>query len=247
MPLPDTSLDITGGCSCGAVRYLIAISEVSSRIPNPFTPSEYGICMPSVIACHCNDCRRATGSGLPNVIIQIPAPLITVSAMSPSSAEESHQNSGRILDVLSPGYDAAAADASRPPYVPATDLLRALPGTEKTWLRFFHSGNCGASKSRSFCGRCGTQVCYHLELTPEHTYNGVMPNGWSDLFDVYLGSVDRQFLEKDWLLPACDLQFKHGTPLSKQVSATAKIFKDIPKMQEWDDVVVEEELAELAR
>ncbi|RKK76817.1 hypothetical protein BFJ69_g6766 [Fusarium oxysporum] len=153
--------------------------------------------------------------------------MLTVSAMSPSS--ESDIISGRILDVLADDYDAAKADADRPPYVPAMDNLRAT-GETKTWLRFFHSVKCSLDVSRSFCGRCG---------------NAALPDGWRDSFHLYLGTLDREFLEKDWFNPDSEVNFKHGTPLSRCVSATAKGLKDLPKMQEFDGQATEEELATL--
>jgi hypothetical protein len=126
------------------------------------------------------------------------------------------------------------------------EALRATTEAKESWLRFFHSEDCGPSRSRSFCGRCGAQVCYHLAIPPEYTSTGKLPDGWSDLFDIYLGSVDREFLENDWLVPEAELQFKHGTLLGKRISVTAKPLKHLIKMQEWDGMVEDEELRKLA-
>ncbi|EGU89193.1 hypothetical protein FOXB_00287 [Fusarium oxysporum f. sp. conglutinans Fo5176] len=113
MPLPNEPVKVTGGCSCGAVRYRINVPALEDRPLNPFAPPAFGIKLPGAITCHCNDCRRSTGSFLATGILDIPAPMLTVSAMSPSS--ESDIISGRILDVLADDYDAEKADADRPP------------------------------------------------------------------------------------------------------------------------------------
>jgi hypothetical protein len=168
--------------------------------------------------------------------------MLTVSAMSPSS--ESEIVSGGILDVLADDYDAAKADANRPAYFPAMEVLRAT-GETKTWLRFFHSAKCNSDVSRSFCGRCGTQLCYHFKLEAEFCADGKLPDGWRDSFHLYLGSLDREFLEKDWFNPYSERCFKYGTPLSRCVSATAKGLRDLPKMQKFVGQVTEEELAAL--
>ncbi|KAF5988824.1 hypothetical protein FBULB1_1282 [Fusarium bulbicola] len=242
MPLPNEAVKVTGGCSCGAVRYRIDVPALEDRPLNPLTPPAFGIKLPGAMTCHCNDCRRSTSSFLAVGILDIPAPMLTVSAISPSS--ESDIVSGRILNVLSDDYDTAKADEDRPLYIPAMDVLRAT-GETKTWLRFFHSVKCTSDVSRSFCGRCGTQLCFHFKLEPKYCADGKLPLGWRDSFHLYLGTLDREFLEKDWFNPHNEGMFKHGTLLSRCVSATANGLKDLPKMQEFDGQVTEEELATL--
>jgi hypothetical protein len=255
MPLPDEAITVTGGCNCGAIRYRIAIPPVSQRPNLPFSPPSEGITLPVSMTCHCNDCRRATASLLAPAILQVPAPMITVSALSPGSGSSSGSAAptritGRVLDVLADDYDAAKADADRPPYRPATEVLRAMADDEPTWLRFFHSFDCGASFSRAFCGRCGTHFCFHFALTPDFTYDGRLPDGWSDLFDIYLGSVDRRFLDTDWLDPESEIHFGLGTLFAKRASASSIGLKHLPKsisMTEEDGVATKEELRALSQ
>lgn len=245
MPLPDDANTMTGGCSCGAVRYRIAVPPLDSRPLSPLAPPSDNVRLPQVLTCHCNDCRRATGSFLPVSVIDLGAPMLTVSAMSPAS--ETTVVSGRILDVMADDYDAEKADAERPPYVPAVDVLRATRESE-TWVRFFHSRNCGADWSRSFCGRCGTQLCYHFQLRPEWCPDGKGPEGWQDVFHLYLGTIDREFHDKQWLDPDVELHFKYGTLMSKSTSATAAGLRHVPKMMELaaaQGVVGEDELKKL--
>lgn len=251
MPLPDEAITLTGGCSCGVIRYRIVIPEISSRPSTPFAPREAGMSVPYTTACHCNDCRRATASCLPLGCLQVPGPMISVSIMG-RSGPDSNIVSGRILDVMDEKYDAVQADAERPDYQPAVDVFRAQKAEEsgKTWLRFFHSFDCGMNFSRSFCGRCGTPVCFHIGLKPEWCDGRKLPDGWSDIFDIYTGSVDRVFLDKDWLFPQSEVNFQHGTLFSKTVSATAKYLKHLPKAQafsEKEDKASENELAKLAK
>ncbi|KAF4421769.1 mss4 [Fusarium austroafricanum] len=232
MPIPSEPVNVTGGCSCGAVRYRIAVPAVDQRPLNPMTPPSSGIKLPGSITCHCNDCRRAMGSFLSPGYAEVSAPMLTVSAMSPSS--ETEIVSGRIVDPLAEDYDAAKADAERPPYVPAVDVLRAT-GESKTWLRFFHSGKASAAMSRSFCGRCGTPLCSHFRLEPEFCFEGKMPEGWCDCFHLSLGTLDREFLEQDWFNPGSEIMFKYGTTMSRCVSATAKGLRELLKVQEFTD------------
>ncbi|KAF4976033.1 hypothetical protein FZEAL_7251 [Fusarium zealandicum] len=217
MPLPNDSVTVTGGCSCGAIRYRIAVPRLEDRPLQPMSPPAQELRLPYTLTCHCNDCRRATGSFLAVGVTEIPSPMLTVSAIPLSS--ESTIVSGRILDVQSDNYSAQKADADR--------------------------GDCGPDRSRSFCGRCGSQLCYHFELKAEYCYGGKMPGGWQDAFRIYLGSLDREFLETDWFAPAAESHFKYGTPLSRCVSATAKGLKGVYKMQVFDEAVTEEELAQL--
>lgn len=256
MTFPKEPATLTGGCSCAAIRYKITIPEHSQRPPVPFVPKETGLKMPDVLTCHCNDCRRHTASVLPVSIMQVPGPMVTVSTLSPSETPKSspaNVATGRILDVLKDGYDAAKADASRPPYLPAEDVLRAIDGSGasddvgSTWLRFFHSVNAGENMSRSFCGRCGTHFCFHFKLEPMYCHNGEAPEGWVDMFDIFVGTLDREFLEKDWLHPDSEVNFSCGTLIGRSVSASAKYLKALPKLQDMgDQYASKEEVAALA-
>ncbi|RSL56255.1 hypothetical protein CEP53_006848 [Fusarium sp. AF-6] len=243
MALPDDANTVTGGCSCGAIRYRIAIPRLEDRPLHPMTPPSSNIRLPQAITCHCNDCRRSTGAFLSPAMVDIPAPMLTVSSISPSS--ESTIVSGRFLDVLADDYDAEKADADRPPYVPGTKSF--LAGEEsKTWIRFYHSTTCGKGLSRSFCGRCGTPICFHFKLIPEYCHEGNIPKDFEDLFHIYLGTVDREFLDKEWFIPDMEVNFKFGITFGKAVSATAKGLKGVPKVQEFDGEVSKEELEKLA-
>lgn len=259
MTLPDEAVTLTGGCSCGAIRYRISVPETSSRATTPFAPPGLGPQMPYGVLCHCNDCRRATASLLPVAVAQLPMSYVTVSVLDDQSPKEDNDNdngslfrSGRILDVLSPDFDLAAADAQRPPYLPGADLLRAVSdnstGVRGTWLRFWHSISCGQHFSRSFCGRCGTQVGFHFRLEPEYCYTGTLPEFGADLYDVNMGTLDREFLEKEWVEVGSQVQFRHGTSFGKRVAVTALGLRDLSKSQglgEEEGMVGEDEIQQL--
>lgn len=261
MPLPSHPVNLTGGCSCGAIRYRIAVPESSSRPPVPFFPDDADP-MPYPMSCHCNDCRRATGSLLPVTFLACPAHVVTVSVLEESPDDEGNrqqqqQHGGRFVDVLAEGYDQDATDAKRPPYLPALDVLRAAGtstqdnGKKKTWLRFYHSKSCTPTASRTFCGRCGTNVAFHMALEPWFCTGGKLPDGFSDVIDINGGTFDRDVLDQDgWLDPGTELNFKSGTALGRKVAASANGMRHAPKMYgvvAAEGVATKEELERLAQ
>ena len=236
MSVPSEATTVTGGCSCGAIRYRITIPEASQRPSLPFAPPEAGLQMPYSTTCHCNDCRRASASLLPLAIVQVPMPMVTVSVLEQPHDADVLLKTGRVLDVLDENYDQAEADAKRPAYEPSADVLRATEdnGARGTWLRFWHSFDCSSNFSRSFCGRCGTQVGFHLRLRAEYCYGGKLPNGWGDIYDINVGTVDREFLDKEWFQPQSEVNFKHGIPFGKKVAATALGLRHLEKSYSLD-------------
>ena len=62
-------------------------------------------------------------------------------------------------------------------------------------------------RSRWFCGRCGTMVAYSIDP-------GVIPAewGWPPMLDIWLGTVDRGDLEKDYMKPERMLWCEKGIP-----------------------------------
>ncbi|CRJ84765.1 hypothetical protein BN1708_009143 [Verticillium longisporum] len=209
MPFPKHAHTITGGCNCGAVRYRIAVPQYADRPPaftlgpspdlaNPRTPR-----LPFVLACHCNDCRVACGNSSFEAI-QTPAPQMTVSALQVGKGSDlPRSHTGRLVERPMTEDEVTASDADRPAYVPALDVLRPdVPGAEGTALGFFHAFICDKeAASRSFCIRCGGPIAFHCR--PQAEWFGPsfqQPEGWSDIFDVLLGTVDRHHLDKeDWL------------------------------------------------
>ena len=187
MPLPDHPFTIHGGCNCRAVRYKIQVPQLSSRPVHPFSPPDHEIRLPLVTTDHCNDCRAATGSILPAWIC-VPADMMSVSARP------------------APASDPASPRIRSPddgPWRPAMTVLRADgsgTGAPGTTLKFFGSS---PQRTRTFCGHCGTNLTY--AIFP-------MVEGFPDIFDTVLGTVDRGDLEKDWLAPERHCWWSKGVP-----------------------------------
>lgn len=87
------------------------------------------------------------------------------------------------------------------PWVPAMEVLKADgSGAEGSTLCFYGSS---PKRSRTFCGHCGTNLTY--TVFP-------MVEGWPDLFDTLLGTVDREDVEKEWMAPERQCWWSKGVP-----------------------------------
>ncbi|MCJ1391751.1 hypothetical protein MMC18_004616 [Xylographa bjoerkii] len=173
MPLPDHPLVLHGGCNCRAIRYRITVPAQPARPLNPFSDGE--LTFPMIMTDHCNDCRRATGAILP-VWICVPSDMMTCQ-LEPVSASNS---------------EAAGAASQTESWIPATELFRPGPQSDKYWLKFYKSSSCA---TRSFCGRCGTNLTYAIWPSMGEG------EGWPDIFDVVLGTLEREDLEKEYMAP----------------------------------------------
>lgn len=178
-PFPSTPLTIHGGCACSAFRYKINIPPHSSRPPNPYwsnappTSSKRDTRLPMVAFCHCNDCRRATGALVPALIA---ADLGWVA-----------------VSVGRKGVAQTAQDGGEE-WVTGEELLGWEDEVfEELHLSFYRSS---AGRRRWFCGRCGTHLGYNVE-------EGGVPAewGWPRMLDFWLGTVDREDLELEWMRP----------------------------------------------
>jgi len=139
----------------------------------PLNPLSNGeVTFPVVLTDHCNDCRRAIGSILP-VWICVPTEMMSCSLQPISTTQ---------------GRDSVSSEVEQ--WVPATDLFQQGPHSENYWLRFYKSSE---NATRTFCGRCGTSLTYAISPS--------MGDGWPDLFDVVLGTIDRKDLENGWMAP----------------------------------------------
>ncbi|TVY81167.1 hypothetical protein LSUE1_G006291 [Lachnellula suecica] len=165
MPLPENPLVLNGGCNCGAIRYKIDIPEKAKRPLHPLSNGE--VTFPVVLTDHCNDCRKATGSILPTWIC-VPITMMTCKLEPVTAAEDDDETT----------------------WFPVDSLFYPGPSTSKYWLKFYKSSD---RATRSFCGRCGTNLTYS-------TISSSMKD-FPKIFDVVLGTIDRADLEKDWMAP----------------------------------------------
>ena len=199
MPLPTEPFTIHGGCNCKAVRYRVNIPAFAERAMNPYrTPGKDigDLRVPMVCIDHCNDCRRATSSILPHALItEIRA--VEASVLERSDVQAAHG----ILD---------RADADRR-FEPAIGLFDFTNlALQSTYLAFFKSTE---KRSRWFCSRCGTPVAYSVD-------DGVVPPewGWPKMLDIWLGTVDREDLEKDFMRPERMLWCEKGVPWVREMA-----------------------------
>ena len=175
MPLPETSFVVEGGCNCRAIRYRIQVPEVSDRPLNPTSPPSDPTRLPMIAVDHCNDCRAATGSILPTWIC-VPAEMMTVS-LQPAPLVDPSNPRIPIVDNYKP-------------WNPALEALQAGSSiAQGSTVRWFHSS---PNRTRTFCGNCGTNLTYAI---------WPMVQGYPDIFDVLLGTMDRSYLEKNWMEP----------------------------------------------
>jgi len=174
MALPDTSLTVSGGCNCRAIRYRINIPALAERPIHPW--SNNSVQLPFIVVCHCNDCRAATGAltlaGVCNAI-----DFVTVSLLPRSST---------LLPLQAKRVESEIDDAERI-WVQASEVF--APSTPPV-DSFRPSYQTSEGVTRTFCARCGTNLTYT---------RWPVPPGWPDIMDVLLGTVDRGDLETDTL------------------------------------------------
>ena len=224
MPLPAEAITVQGGCNCRAIRYRVEIPALNDRPLNPYLtmrpsgkkqddgekvqqrdrrePSaekaESTPRMPMLATDHCNDCRRATGSILP---FWMATPLGMVSAaITASSGGESDITDWR------PGNEVFHTN-------PLPSKSESDEGTtlNSSPLRFYDSS---PGRRRSFCSRCGTMLSYIA-------FSHGVPDGWPLMLDIVLGTVDREFLEKDdWFVPERQLWWDKGIPWIHKLSVS---------------------------
>ena len=187
MPLPPTALTINGGCNCGAVRYKISIPDLDKRPLHASSTSDNPVFLPIVVTDHCNDCRRATASILPAWICS-PITMVTGSLVLRS----------KLPPLTKPARRKDQFQEERGPWLPAVDVFNPGPASNDSFLTFYESSE---GRRRSFCGRCGTNLAYTA---------WPMPEGWLDMLDIILGTVDRAALETSSLEPERQLWWDYG-------------------------------------
>lgn len=169
---------VHGGCNCRAIRYKVDVPAFSERPQNPYrTPgADVGdLRIPMAAICHCNDCRRATANILPMVLVTL------LSTVSVQCEPRSSSSSGLK----------AAAELK---WVPAAEVFdHTNLALEELFLAHYESSE---GRSRWFCRRCGTNLAYTI-------HPGVVPEewGWPRMLDIWLGTVDRDDLDKEWMVP----------------------------------------------
>lgn len=146
----------------------------------PHPDSTGEIRFPLVAMDHCNNCRKATGAIIPTWMC-VPANMLSISFHPAPSAGSKITNHDHET------------------YYPSMTALREnSPESANSTLRFYESS---LRRTRTFCGHCGTNLTY--AIFP-------MVEGYPDIFDVVLGTIDRGDLEKDWMRPERQLWWDCG-------------------------------------
>ncbi|KAF2648431.1 hypothetical protein K491DRAFT_612767 [Lophiostoma macrostomum CBS 122681] len=202
MPLPNHALRIEGGCNCLAVRYSVKIPELAKRPIHPLAPTKAPVPLPFLVLDHCNDCRRATGSLLPAWLCA-PIDMASVSLVHASSATLARNAIDRKNQ----------AEEQRGAWEPALDVFTSTPSASDHFLKSYESSN---ERWRWFCSRCGTNIAY----------TAVMPEGFPNMLDIAMGSVDRCHLETSALIPERHLWWDYGINWVQRLSAEG--FGSIP-------------------
>ncbi|ATZ54998.1 hypothetical protein BCIN_11g03070 [Botrytis cinerea B05.10] len=201
MPLPETSLSVRGGCNCRAIRYEIQIPSLDQRPFHPYSdtmkPGEH-VHLPMIAIDHCNDCRRATGAVLPLWLCS-PIDYISISLLRRSATSQPSS-------IKTAGEGDKISLASRETWSSAEETFRPGLSVDGSFLTAYISSE---ARTRYFCGRCGTNIGYRVSP---------MPEGWPEMLDVVMGTIDREDLESDAMIPERALWVDHGIGWVKKLA-----------------------------
>jgi hypothetical protein len=201
MPLPDEALTIDGGCNCGAVRYHVAIPPLADRQLHPLSHAGTPVPLPFLVLDHCNDCRRATGSLL-SAWLCAPIDICSMSLV-PSLATLAPKAAARQCQP----------DEQHGPWISAADVFTPTAASTDHFLANYESSN---ERWRWFCSRCGTSIAY----------TAVMPEGFPDMLDITLGSIQRSQLDTHALVPERHLWWDYGIDWIRRLATEG--YGDLP-------------------
>ena len=185
MVLPKDAFTLSGGCNCRAVRYRVIVQAFQNRSPNPYrTPgSDIGDLRVLFVAiCHCNDCRRASANILPHVLV---TDITGVNVALVATPARTSADDKRIWEEAESVFDFTNAS------------IRT-----NTTLAVYKSS---PQRSRWFCNNCGTPLGYSVD-------DGVIPEEWKwpKMLDLWLGTLDRESLEQEYMKPERKLWCHYG-------------------------------------
>ena len=207
MPVPKEAFSIEGGCNCQAVRYKVDVPAAACR---PFREKSETVqhiqgkhSLPFIETDHCNHCRRATGSILSCYFTaDISMLSMRLTPQSDSSQQPASAGEGR----------------EDKDWVPASEILSLdTPKVENTSFVLYASSE-GAR--RTFCGKCGTPLIFWEPPTEKD---------WAEMVDIFLGTIDREYLEKYQLSPERQVFWDVGIDWIKKFSTHG--FHGLP--QHW--------------
>lgn len=202
MTWPSGAFKLHGGCYCQSVRYRVSVPAFEQRPKTVYcTPgADIGddARIPAVYLDHCNDCRRATSAVLPIGLV-VEAKTMEMSCLLPEEL---------------PSVGKAKSEDERREWYPVGTIAQNELGSswEGRVLGRYASSN---GRFRWFCQNCGTPLGYSVS-------DGVIPEewGWPKMFDIWLGTVDREDLEKDFMRPERQLWCQRGVPWIRELSTS---------------------------
>ncbi|KAE8454663.1 hypothetical protein EG329_000286 [Mollisiaceae sp. DMI_Dod_QoI] len=173
MPLPDHSFTVHGGCNCRAIRYKVDVPSLEDRFLHP---------------------TRDQANVPEEKKIRFPMSLVC-------HCNDCRRANGALITYafcclnsyvsFSLESRTAPTEKAQEKWIPAAKIFPPAEFQERgdTFLEFYTSSS---SCTRSFCARCGTSLTYCV---------APMPEPWPLCLDIWLGTIDREDLEKDWLNP----------------------------------------------
>jgi hypothetical protein len=99
--------------------------------------------------------------------------------------------------------------------VSAEEAFRPMRSADDSFLTAFVTSE---ARTRYFCGRCGTSIAYRVNP---------MPDGWLEMLDVVMGTIDREDLELDAMIPERGLWLDCGIGWVKRLAREG--LGDIPQ------------------
>ena len=132
----------------------------------------------------------------------------------------------QLQPVFSTNADNAADLSDPSSWVPAVELFKPGRDKDKYHLNFYQSS---PAVTRTFCGRCGTNLTYFI--------SDGMGEGFPEIFDVVLGTLDREVLEKDWMAPDRHCWWSCGIKWIQELSNGEKVLPVHPtfKVNEFSE------------
>jgi hypothetical protein len=238
MPFPKDPLLLHGGCNCKAIRYRVSVPPFADRPENPYRTPGVNVGdarVPFVAIDHCNDCRQATSSILPTVLIT-EASSVAMSCFPKDDITALHSFKINVSD-------------SKRHWQPVAEIAQEHVGStvEGTTLGHYISS---AGRNRWFCTNCGTPIAYTIS-------DGVVPPEWNwpKMFDIWLGTLDRVDLEKEYMRPERMLWCHYGVPWIKKLSVDGAVLESgrsvprhpLTKIDKIEGEETKEDLEELSR
>jgi hypothetical protein len=208
-------MTLYGGCNCRSVRYRVNVPPHTDRPTAPYhrpdiTPDERKNLpkMPCVLMDHCNDCRQATGSVFPMwVVTDVQTVEISVLDQKPASP---------VQDKNSRGQKSGDEDRKWQPLTSVIDKYEGNAASSPCPTTSFGHYSSSADRNRWFCKNCGTPLAYSVNYA-------AYPEPWKAvsaprMFDIFLGTFDREHLEKDWMSPDHAIWCHFGIPWAAEIA-----------------------------